>query len=542
MTEFTPLDALKDLKQAVNLPKGQDDAPVVGNRQSTLDFLLRRMRHKSDFPALSDSVTRIQRFANSENESIGSLTNEILKDVALTHKLLRLVNTVHYRHAGSGGVSTVSRAVSLVGFNGIRNLALSLVLLDHMQDQAHAGFLREEFLRCLMAGTVAAELCQTERDREDAFLAALFQNLGRLLTEFYFPEEAQHIRALVASPSDALDEALASARVLGIDFEELGLGVARAWGLPDSLQRGMRKPLGVPPAQPPQQSQDRLRWLALAANDVADTLLRHDPASAQPQVGAVSERYAHALGMTPHDMQQATTTARQRLVQMAQAMQLQVPAGSRAQRLLHDPVAPDAAQPETTEDLRATVTDAALAATTSPDALAASRATDILVAGIQDITNAMVENFQLNQVIRMILETMLRALNCRRIVFCLRDVRTDTLTGRFGLGAGVETVVPQFQVPLRGGTDLFAVVCAKGADTLISDASDPLIASRLPPWYRENVRAPTFVLLPLQLKGSTFALIYADTETQGGIALDEKQLSLLRTLRNQAVMAFRQAG
>ena len=48
----------------------------------TLEFLLRRMRHKSDFPALSDSVVRIQGIASSESESVGSVTNAILKDVA----------------------------------------------------------------------------------------------------------------------------------------------------------------------------------------------------------------------------------------------------------------------------------------------------------------------------------------------------------------------------------------------------------------------------------------------------------------------------
>ena len=99
----------------------------------TLEFLLRRMQHKSDFPALSNSVVRIQGMATSETESVNSVTNEILKDVALTNKLLRLVNSVHYSRGGS--ISTVSRAVSLVGFNGIRNMALSLVLLEHMQDK-----------------------------------------------------------------------------------------------------------------------------------------------------------------------------------------------------------------------------------------------------------------------------------------------------------------------------------------------------------------------------------------------------------------------
>ena len=38
----------------------------------------------------------------------------------------------------------------------------------------------------------------------------------------------------------------------------------------------------------------------------------------------------------------------------------------------------------------------------------------------------------------MILETMFRALGFRRIVFCLRDPKTETLTGRFGLGEGAD--------------------------------------------------------------------------------------------------------
>ena len=46
----------------------------------------------------------------------------------------------------------------------------------------------------------------------------------------------------------------------------------------------------------------------------------------------------------------------------------------------------------------------------------------------------------------------------------------------------------------------------------------------------------------MALRGAPFAMIYADKSQPGSVVLDEKQLSLLRTLRNQAVMAFRQAS
>ena len=59
-------------------PEGEGAARGEG-RQATLDFLLRRMRHKSDFPALSESVSAINKIANSETESINKLSNSILK-------------------------------------------------------------------------------------------------------------------------------------------------------------------------------------------------------------------------------------------------------------------------------------------------------------------------------------------------------------------------------------------------------------------------------------------------------------------------------
>lgn len=533
-------------------PATPDAAALAAPASSgTLEFLLRRMRHKSDFPAMSDSVARIQRVANSETESLASLSSEILKDVALTNKLLRLVNTAHYSQSGGGSISTVSRAVALIGFAGIRNIALSLVLLEHMHDKGHANQLKEEFLRSLMAGSLANELLPNSREGEEAFIGAMFQNLGRLLTEFYFPDEARQVRKLTGSKGvggSVMGEHAASISVLGLSFEELGVGIAKAWGLPDSLQRCMRKPVGDMPTRPCDKA-DRLRWIAMAANDVTDALMQAEPGRASSAIAAVAQRYARVLEISPRDMQAAALLAQQRLAALAQAMSLSVQPGSPVRRLLEQPggngtaaTIVEDADSLTGHELQATITvdNAPAAKPFDQDAAAA-----MLGAGIQDITNTMVEDFKLNDVLRMILETMLRALGFRRIVFCLRDPKTEMLTGRFGMGEDVDSACKQFKVALKpaAGTapDLFSAVCLKGADTLISDATVPNIAARLPVWYRQQVNAPAFLLLPLLMKGAPFALIYADKAQPGGIDLGERELSLLRTLRNQAVMAFKQA-
>ena len=511
---------------------------------STLAFLLRRMRHTADFPAMSDSVARIQGIASSDTESLSSLTNEILKDVALTNKLLRLVNSAHFARGG-GSISTVSRAVSLVGFNGIRNMALGLVLLEHMHDKAHANVLKDEFVRCLMAGSIASELCALARDSEEAFIGAMFQNLGRLLAEFYFPDEAGKVRAMAHTARQPISEQQAATQVLGLDYETLGVGVARAWGLPESIQRCMRRPGGHPPTKVSTDAGERLRWMSVAANDIADVILHCGAGEVEARLVQTARQYARALGFTAEEMAAHTLAGRKKLVELARGMQLQVLPGSGAARLLKLPPGAQTAV-DTGDPLYPPALHATRDASTADDPGVSHDAQFVaqtLMAGIQDVTNAMVEDFKLSDVLRMILETMLRAMAFERIVFCMRDPRSDTLTGRFGLGEDVADVVRSFQVPLKPAQpDLFAAVCNRGADTMISDATEPRIAANLPPWYRKTVHATTFLLLPLQIKGKPVGLIYADMGAKAGLKLDERELSLLRTLRNQAVMAFKQSA
>jgi serine/threonine protein kinase len=530
----------------VQATDGPNAAPASNG---TLDFLLRRMRHKSDFPALSDAVVRIQRVAASDNESLNSLAAEILKDVALTHKLLRLVNSASFRHAGGGTISTVSRAIALVGFAGVRNMALSLVLLDHMHDKGHAAQLKEQFLCALMAGQLAGELTLQARESEESYLGALLHNLGRLLTEFYLPEEARAIRdelrphaARIGGAAPSPEQA--SQRVLGLGFQQLGIGVARAWGLPETLQHCMRTPEGDPPSRRVDTSVERLRWLARACNEMAEAALRTDENGATHE--ALAARYAAALGVAPRQITQAFEASRRKLRELADAMGLRVESGSPARRLIEPPsvTTPAVAANSATPSADAATLVMPARVETVPPALPP---TDVLTAGIQDVTNTLAqESFRLNEVLRMILETMYRALEFRCVVFALKDPKSGILTGRFGLGDGASALASQFSVPLRGepakAQDLLAAVCHKGVDTLIADAAAANVAARLPAWLRRQPQAQTFLLLPMAMKGATFALIYADRAQAGSIAAGEKELSLLRTLRNQALMAFRQAG
>jgi HD-like signal output (HDOD) protein len=526
---------------------------VVDDAEVTLEYLLRRMRFKSDFPTLSAQVSRVQAFSDSESDSMQSLCDEVLQDVALTQKLLRVVNTAHFRRAGGDPISTISRAVALIGVGGVRNMALSLMLLDHMEDKAHANQLKVEFLRTVMAGTLASELSQHSKEAEAAYLGALFRNLGRLLVNYYLPEDAEQIREMVESapPESGMNEGQAAQKILGVSLEKLGDKVGQLWGLPDGLRACMATPTGPVPTRSMSGRADRTWWLASLANTAADSMLNAEPADLGKLLGGLNASYAKALDLGPNDLQDAAGRARKRLTELTQVLNVSVPAQSPAGRLVDSYYvdAPNGTGEDgpSAEALGLTTENGTL---TSGMPLSELDAANVLTNGIQDITNTLLENFRLNDVLHMILETMLRALGCRRVIFCLRDAKTGALQGRMGIGEGVDLVKAQFKVPMTipaGATaDLFSIVCQKNADMLIADSAAPTIAGRLPAWFKGPAYAPTFLLLPLTMKRKgqpdmVVGMIYADKGEAGSLVVNEKELSLLRTLRNQAVMAFKQS-
>ncbi len=512
--------------------------PEAGASHATLEFLLRRMRHKTDFPALGSSIVRIQKVATSETDSIKNLTDEILKDVALTNKLLRMVNTAQFSAAAGGGIATVSRAVALVGFAGIRNMALSVVLLEHMSDKTHAALLKEEFLRALMAGSLADELTSTAREGEEAFIGSMFQNLGRLLTECYLPDEAVQIRQALGkdltSPAAHPAREAAARKVLGMSLDELGGGVAKAWGLPDSLQHAMRSPEGQAPGKALERGPDRMRWLARAANAMSDAMLGSDGDAQASALLRAAELYAPALGLNPREMVAAAYNMRTHLNELATALGVNVAAGAPARRLLeatHLELSPGAGPGSThlnTEEAPTLV----LAPQGSSAQQAMSRALD-------DMRTALAaKSMRLSDVLPLVLNTMHKALDFRRVVLCLREPGYARLVGRVGLGQGGSELSAAFRIQPdpNAASDLFGVLCAKGADLLVSDAKS--VATRLPAWYRQKVNAPTFLLMPLMLKGQPIGLIYADKALAGSIVIGEAELGLMRALRDQATAAF----
>lgn len=542
------------------MPLPQADSGAEA-KPSALDVLLRRMQTESDFPALSEAIGAINRIASSDREGVNELSNNILRDFSLTNKLLKLANVAFYNQVGGGKISTISRAVVILGFDTVRSIALSLILFDNLENKVHAQQLKEEFVKVLYAGMLARELAGRTnlKDVEEAFISAMLHNLGRMLATFYFPMEAAAIKQRVQA--DAASESKASIEVLGVSFESLGMGVARSWGFPDQLVLSMKK-LPDEKIKKGAISTEPLRVLAGFSNELCEVILNTPDADRSKALAKLTARFGDCLSVSDKQLSGLMEKSLQDIAQFALAVNVNLkqsafarqatkwagmPAAQAESKLAdatpNDTDAPQAALEASVLHERASLLDAAASDETGHAAERSSaRIQSILTSGLQDVSNSLIDDaVSINDILRMILEAMFTGMGFAHVLLCIKDGRHNTMCGKFGFGDNVQGLIKAFDFSMAEQPDVFLVALQNNADILITDINDPKIAPRIPAWYRKQVAARTFVLFPIIVRGKPIGLIYADCPQPGDIAIPEKELSLLKSLRNQAVLAIRQS-
>ena len=519
-------------------------APSSGtaSAQSTLDFLMRRMRHTRDFPALSASISSINKIAASDVESLQKLSTAILKDFALTNKLLKIVNAAGFGQF-QGRISTISRAVMILGFNTIRNLAITLMLVEHMQNPTQASLMRDEVMSSFLTAMIGKRLAVKTnlKDPEEAFICCMFHNLGRMLSTFYFHEETLEIRKRC---QQGAEEGAASSQVLGVTYSALGAAVAKNWNLPPKIVQSMRRNDDDDRVAAPRNEEDRLTVISNMANDLFHVL----SSSVTPPPGQVEQlqsRYRDALPLGIKPLNELLEGSAQDLLRESAFFGIQ---GGRSElvRHLRQVVSNKDSKPETAaaavKEGSKNASDVASSdlVLDVPISVETMNTESALTAGIQDITNTLVDRFNLNDLFRMVLETMYRGMQFDRVLLFLRDLSNPRLIARFAFGQQTEGFIGQLTIPINRNEDAFQLALSKGTDIFIENAHAESIKAHIPAWYWQQINGESFLLLPLLIDRKLIGLLYADKRHVGQLTINTRELNLLKTLRTQLLLGIRQ--
>ncbi|WP_298013657.1 HDOD domain-containing protein [uncultured Aquabacterium sp.] len=287
-----------------------------------LALLLDRLNSVGSLPARPGTDRSLQTALGSmEGLRVDDLVDVVTRNPALAWELLRAVNNAVYRgRSADEGVGTLSRAIVLLGQQGLRRVGGTvrtwpgaLQAQASLQENTQAiDALKVALRQASLAGHMARLLRPFNVSDEEAFMAACSQKLGWLLILYHFPDEAAQVTRLMqpgpppeagAAPTPGMTQDAATSAVLGINLDDLTGEVMRHWGLHDRLVQAARPlPRGAL-VRRPSGPEETLRTVASLANELADARLSPGPRGATALHQAAT-RYARALDVTAKECQQ----------------------------------------------------------------------------------------------------------------------------------------------------------------------------------------------------------------------------------------------
>jgi eukaryotic-like serine/threonine-protein kinase len=293
-----------------------------------LALLLDRLHSVGHLPAMPGLAGRVANMTSLEGQHADEMAEQVLQDMALSLELLRLVNSAHLRGSmlsGNGPVLAIRRSIALLGVDGVRRAANALRLWPGPLQTEGAAAMQGLINQVRLAGFAAQALRPAGYDPEVVYLIVILQNLGRLLVQYHFPEEAEQIQQLMqpappppeAEPGTAdlpgMTEEAAANAVLGVDLDTLRAAVVRHWGLGDEVLQMIRRLPEGKAVRTPDDDGEMLRTAASAGNELADAIKLKPPQRAAAAVAQVATRYARVLKITGRDVREALQGARSAL-------------------------------------------------------------------------------------------------------------------------------------------------------------------------------------------------------------------------------------
>ena len=490
------------------------------------------LRDDIGLPALGQSVATVARMTDGDSDTVDQLAQAILSDVSLTQRILRCANSPLYRTRDAVPVTTVSRALVLLGFDQVRSLALSMMLVDKLVPGDRPGSIRRDFAQALGASTVAR--CTLRRCwpscAEEGAIAGMFRSIGRLVASVYVPDATAAVRAEVLAGTP---EPQAARKLIGRTYEDITREVVGSWGLPQRIEHALK-------ACPPRPTAPRLSidWVLLASafgDESAVLTRRHGPESHERTAAMLTRRFGEALGLDAEAITEILVQGQRESLVLAQAIGLDAS--------MYD-AAPGTPQSETSgvtvDATAATPPDAAPVIAPARSASAVADADRRLLGSLSKISEAMAGAQGVHRVVQLATEGMRSALGARSAVYFARDDAASAFRPRSADGCDLTALRERIAMPVQYAPDLFHAALARGADLHIADIATESVRTRLPAWLLPcfpGVRG--FLLLPVTVDARPMGFFYCEHDQPGAAPPTPEQADAIRLLRNQVVLALR---
>ncbi|MDA8327925.1 MAG: HDOD domain-containing protein [Betaproteobacteria bacterium] len=501
-------------------------------------LLLQKIQDDPALPALGSSVSHVVRIATSSHEAVQSLAHFILSDMALTQKILSVANTAGYRTASGAPVTTISKAIFLLGFDMVKTIALTMLLAEGLSGRS-AAQVRQELVQAVGASLVGRRLARHSefKDAEEAVVVGLFKNLGRLLVVMH--DQASYDEIMALSSTGACSLLQATMQVLGCGFDRLADSMLRQWQIPTTIINALA-PLPATTLKLAATRQDWLQQVACFSTEVAMLLSPNNQANLALMTHNLLARYGTAFSLDHQALQDLITSV---------AEETQILTNTICPLIVTEPASAPATMVEETSTGNAL--DAFLLLTAEPEMVQENEvkrhpsgkplnASHFLLTGVQDASEMVASGrCKVNDLIMLVLETLSHGMGFRFATACIKDVKTQQFRARMSLGKDSELHQSGFIFPVTTGNNLFHLAMQNDVDVLISDAAQANVKALLPTWHMQLLPdAASFIVLPLIVKKQSFGLIYADRTVIATEGVSTEEATLIKMLKAQILVSL----
>jgi HD-like signal output (HDOD) protein len=443
---------------------------VSQNETRKLDSWLQQLE-SSRVPVFTETVREVSGVAARVETSAHDLARAIGHDAALTARLLKIANSPLF-NLQNRSVDTISAAVVLIGFDAVRELAVSLSLIEQvLEGRSHVRVTRS-MARAFHAAAQARSFAVARKDEspEEVFVAALLLHLGEMVFWSVAEAEAAAIDRMTRAGASLAD---AEQRVLGFRLEALTSRLVEDWQLGPLLERAVAEEADDP--------------------RVATVLLGHEVAMVVEQFGWESQevrelivrvaaeldiKFVEAQELVSANVREAAKIAGRFGVPSVEAYLLE----EEAPVIDQQPIPTHGANPQ------------------------------VQLETLQEIGSYLDGEPDLDELVRLVLGGVHRGVGFDRVFFGLLTPDRSQLVVRHALGGDYRGAIA---MPADGKPNLLQAVLRSGKALWVSDenrrAMAPLLSDDLGCW----VSGTPCVMMPVTAGGQAVGLLYADNEPSG---------------------------
>lgn len=189
-------------------------------------------------PTIPSLALKIDEVIQKPTSSAQDLAEVISHDMAISSKILRIVNSAYYNF--DERIDSLQHAISILGFDLVKNLTLGIASINTFKQHSKFGFDRNQlWLHSLAVAFATQTLAKmygginAEKTRQ-LFTIGILHDIGKVITECYFPDQFTTILKLANKRKQSYCEV--ESEVMGkYTHQVIGAVVAQRWSLPEVI-------------------------------------------------------------------------------------------------------------------------------------------------------------------------------------------------------------------------------------------------------------------------------------------------------------------